>query len=283
MSIWGGLVPQGGIFDEAIAPSLTESGRGVARAGDSRGQDPLIACFGGNNTSGPIETATACNAHGGPHGRLDFESETFVTQCYGICDDETVAEDVMPTIPTPSVSGGGHPPAIAMPILEAGARTGKSTDDPRAGIGIGSDGDPMFTLQSGKQHAVAFHENQRGELTVNDTAGSLKVGGGKPGQGYPAICAFKESQSGTRTGDVHATLDANKGSRRVEGVMSGMAVRRLTPRECERLQGLPDDYTLIPYNGKMAADGPRYKAIGNGMAVPVVRWIGERIQAVMQP
>jgi DNA (cytosine-5)-methyltransferase 1 len=59
-----------------------------------------------------------------------------------------------------------------------------------------------------------------------------------------------------------------------------MAVRRLTPRECERLQGFPDDWTAIPYRGKPAADGPRYKAIGNSMAVPVMRWIGERIEAV---
>ena len=58
------------------------------------------------------------------------------------------------------------------------------------------------------------------------------------------------------------------------------AVRRLTPRECERLQGFPDDYTLIDYRGKLAADGPRYKALGNSMAVPVMRWIGQRIQAV---
>jgi DNA (cytosine-5)-methyltransferase 1 len=58
------------------------------------------------------------------------------------------------------------------------------------------------------------------------------------------------------------------------------AVRRLTPRECERLQGFPDDYTLVPYRGKPAADGPRYKALGNSMAVPVMRWIGERIEAV---
>jgi DNA (cytosine-5)-methyltransferase 1 len=57
-----------------------------------------------------------------------------------------------------------------------------------------------------------------------------------------------------------------------------LAVRRLTPRECERLQGMPDDYTLIPYRGKPAADGPRYRAIGNSMAVPVMRWIGWRIQ-----
>jgi len=57
-------------------------------------------------------------------------------------------------------------------------------------------------------------------------------------------------------------------------------VRRLTPRECERLQGFPDDYTLIPHRGKLAADGPRYKALGNSWAVPAVRWIGQRIEQV---
>lgn len=60
-------------------------------------------------------------------------------------------------------------------------------------------------------------------------------------------------------------------------------VRRLTPRECERLQGFPDDWTRIAYRGKTAdecPDGPRYKAIGNSMAVPVMRWIGERIAMV---
>jgi DNA (cytosine-5)-methyltransferase 1 len=61
---------------------------------------------------------------------------------------------------------------------------------------------------------------------------------------------------------------------------SPMSVRRLTPRECERLQGFPDDHTLIPYRGKPASDGPRYHAIGNSMAVPVVRWIGERIAKI---
>ncbi len=59
-----------------------------------------------------------------------------------------------------------------------------------------------------------------------------------------------------------------------------LAVRRLTPRECERLQGFPDDWTAIPYRGKPASDGPRYKAIGNSMAVPVMKWIGERIAIV---
>lgn len=67
------------------------------------------------------------------------------------------------------------------------------------------------------------------------------------------------------------------------GTTDGYVVRRLTPRECERLQGMPDDHTLIPWRGKPAEecpDGPRYKAIGNSMAVPVMRWIGERIQMV---
>lgn len=67
------------------------------------------------------------------------------------------------------------------------------------------------------------------------------------------------------------------------GVSSGMSVRRLTPRECERLQGFPDDYTAIPWKKKGASecpDGPRYRALGNSMAVPVMRWIGERIAKV---
>ena len=59
--------------------------------------------------------------------------------------------------------------------------------------------------------------------------------------------------------------------------LHGMQVRRLTPRECERLQGFPDDYTAITYRGKPAADGPRYKALGNSMAVPVMRWIGQQL------
>ena len=68
-------------------------------------------------------------------------------------------------------------------------------------------------------------------------------------------------------------------------VADGMAVRRLTPVECERLQGFPDDYTLIPWRKKPASecpDGPRYKALGNSWAVPNVRWIGERIQLAVE-
>jgi DNA (cytosine-5)-methyltransferase 1 len=79
--------------------------------------------------------------------------------------------------------------------------------------------------------------------------------------------------------NVHPTL-----TRRTHAAVAfgwqNSAVRRLTPRECERLQGFPDDYTLVPHRNKPAADGPRYKSLGNSMAVPVMRWIGERIQHV---
>ena len=79
-----------------------------------------------------------------------------------------------------------------------------------------------------------------------------------------------------------AAFDWQSGADRGPDVIAVQsAVRRLTPRECERLQGFPDDWTLIPYRNKPAnqcPDGPRYKALGNSMAVPVMRWIGERIQ-----
>jgi DNA (cytosine-5)-methyltransferase 1 len=105
----------------------------------------------------------------------------------------------------------------------------------------------------GQPIVAAFAENSRGELRYEggdgERTGTLSTGGGKPGQGSPAI-------------------------------QVGMAVRRLTPLECERLQGFPDNHTLVPHRGKPAADGPRYKALGNSMAVPVMAWIGQRIQMV---
>jgi len=86
--------------------------------------------------------------------------------------------------------------------------------------------------------------------------------------------------------DVYPTLGASEGGTltQIPPLAShngqSWAVRRLTPRECERLQGFPDDYTLVPSRGKPAADGPRYKALGNSMAVNCMRWIGRRIEMV---
>jgi DNA (cytosine-5)-methyltransferase 1 len=77
-------------------------------------------------------------------------------------------------------------------------------------------------------------------------------------------------------GDPMYTLE----TRQLHGVITPKHVRRLTPRERERLQGFPDDYTLIPYRRKPAPDGNRYKALGNSMAVPVMQWLGKRIEWV---
>jgi DNA (cytosine-5)-methyltransferase 1 len=86
-------------------------------------------------------------------------------------------------------------------------------------------------------------------------------------------------------GQTSATITEAVGGTNTSGpkVMHSMAIRRLTPKETERLQGFPDDWTKIPYRNKEAdqcPDGPRYKACGNSMAVPVMRWIGQRIQYV---
>jgi DNA (cytosine-5)-methyltransferase 1 len=138
---------------------------------------------GANQTTGFSSPSIVAST--GDMGRQDYETETLVS--------------------------------VAVLLQEVGKRTGVSTDDPRAGIGIGQDGDPMFTLQAGARHGVA----------------------------------------------------------------ANMAVRRLTPLECSRLQGFPDDYlTQVTWRGKCPPpDGPMYKALGNSMAVPCMAWIGQRIAA----
>jgi DNA (cytosine-5)-methyltransferase 1 len=107
------------------------------------------------------------------------------------------------------------------------------------------------------------------------------------GRGTPLVpVAFSCKDYGADASDIaptmramgHAGSHANAGGQLA--VTTASAVRRLTPVECERLQGFPDGYTAVPYRGKVAADGPRYKSLGNSMAVPVMRWIGERIEAV---
>ena len=123
----------------------------------------------------------------------------------------------------------------------------------RQGLGVGSVGDPAPTVDASFVHGVA----------------QVNMQGSKSN-----ACVSTDGSS--------FTLNAMHGHD-VHAVAQAMTVRRLTPRECERLQGFPDDYTLIPWRKKAAADcpdGPRYKALGNSMAVNCMEWIGERIAAV---
>lgn len=151
-----------------------------------------------------------------------------------------------------------------------------------------------------KPHALEaynIHENQRGEVTLNNTSGALNAGGGKPGQGYPAVMV-KDTERQIATygvpGNWIGRKPENGGNATTpmdniapcltstdRHAVAQLSVRRLTPIECERLQGFPDNHTQIPWRNKPAEncpDGHRYKAIGNSMAVPVMQWIGRRIQ-----
>jgi len=99
----------------------------------------------------------------------------------------------------------------------------------------------------------------------------LKIRQGKGGGGKGALVGK----------EVSFTLATSQDQTLFDGKADGYVVRRLTPVECERLQGFSDGYTDIPYKGKEhPPDTPRYKALGNSFAVPVVRWIGERMQMV---
>jgi site-specific DNA-cytosine methylase len=127
-------------------------------------------------------------------------------------------------------------------------------------------------------------------VRVHGTGGASPTLSSEEGRGHgvPTILAFKPGQSEAAGGtfvtkEFAPTLQSqNNGSTAVPAVQQLMAVRRLTPRECERLQGFPDDHTLIPWRGKSpqdCPDGPRYKALGNSMAVPCMAWIGKRVAA----
>lgn len=192
--------------------------------------------FGGNRTSGPLDVSSALSAlsaHGGS-GRMDFESETFITHAL-TGEGFDASEDG---------TGRGTPLAL-VPFDTTQITSAANRSNPKPG-------DPCHPLAAGA-HA-------------------------------PAI-AFHGSQDPDVSGDVTHPVGRNQGQETCAQI--GAAVRRLTPRECESLQGFPDDYTAIPLrnakgklNGKLAKDGPRYKALGNSWAVPCVSWIGRRIMAV---
>lgn len=113
------------------------------------------------------------------------------------------------------------------------------------GLGIGSPTDPCPTLDTGGNHAVACLMDQGG-----------------------AVMHVEDNMTGTLRRETHGHEPI---------IAQQMQVRRLTPTECEALQGFPRNWTDVPYRNKPAADGPRYKSLGNSMAVPVMNWIGRRI------
>jgi hypothetical protein len=134
---------------------------------------------------------------------------------------------------------------------------------------------------------IVFHPTQDPITSTNGTTHCLGCGS-NDGQASIAVAFGFDAYNHTIQGQVNQPLRVSSAPGQVDavgGVVQGMAVRRLTPIECERLQGFPDKYTEIPWRKKLAdqcPDGPRYKALGNSWAVPVVHWIGKRIQAQLE-
>ncbi len=225
-----------------ISHTLKAEGFDGSEDGTGRGI-PVIA-FGGGNTGGNIDVAACLTAKG---QRIDFEVET--SAVHGTQDPDTNLE----LAHTLGRNHGQENACIAFSYKDHGADASEDLSPTlRAGNSDNSN------ANGGQPPAIAYAF--------------------KPGQGAKARgIGFAEEQSPTLT-------SASSGTNLTPAVMHGVSVRRLMPVECERLQGFPDSHTLISWRGKEATecpDGPRYRAIGNSMAVPVMRWIGERIAAAL--
>lgn len=229
---------------QTAVAALTARGVGTCGADDNQAQAGHLLAFGGGNTGGNIDVAACLTAKG---QRIDFEVETFAV--HGTQDPDTNLE----LAHTLGRNHGQENACIAFSYKDHGADASEDLSPTlRAGNSDNSN------ANGGQPPAIAYAF--------------------KPGQGAKARgIGFAEEQSPTLT-------SASSGTNLTPAVMHGVSVRRLMPVECERLQGFPDNHTLISWRGKEAAecpDGPRYRAIGNSMAVPVMRWIGERIVAAL--
>ena len=171
-------------------------------------------------------------------GRLDFETETLIP-VGGFLDDVTH------TLKGEGFDAGEDGTGRGVPLVPSG-----------------------YTITgTNKTNRVAFE---------TDLAGSLrtKPHGSQENSSSTVVAYSVDTYNQT----LHQTLQRGTGCDQIGGALTSYGVRRLTPIECERLQGFPDDYTNIPG----AKDGPRYKALGNSMAVPVIRWIGKRVERVVK-
>jgi DNA (cytosine-5)-methyltransferase 1 len=205
---------------------------------------------------------------------------------------------------------------VVQPIALAENTIGRQPQNGGNGDGF-TNGGPMYTLNASGVHGVAqplsydmkqHHNPQPSDTVQLTTSNCATVRGDTPlvqpiafsGQmsnpqtdvemtqtlqaKNPMAVAFGfDAYNQTIQGEVNQRLRVSSAPGQVDavgGIVQGMAVRRLTPVECERLQGFPDNYTDIKLKNKPTPDGPRYKALGNSMAVPVMAWIGQRIQKV---
>ena len=223
-------------------------------------------------------------------------------------DARTVQVDVAPTMgATHNAQAANNNPLVVVPAdavvaIDMDKNKPTNADKPvrKGGAGFGvSEKGISYTLTARDQHAVAYAIDSMGSnamksknpksgcreiecaptLTTVDSAPVKHQGGTAVVEFEPGI-ARREGALHRFMSELASTLRSDMGDNLL-AVAIDYIVRRLTPLECERLQGLPDGYTKIPYRGKSAEDcpdTPRYKALGNGWAVNCARWICQRIQ-----
>lgn len=239
--------------------SRTSAGGGLGTDFDLSGG--LVAGF-----SSTGERSHCLNAGG--MGRIDYESETLIAhslRAEGFDAGEDGTGRGTPLVPVAFAHQGGTQTTL-------GYRPESGTSP---------------ALSVGQTPAVAFTAKDYGADAIEELSPTLRSGGHQHshanGGVMPAVTVAIRGRDGGGTaemgGPVATALRASQGGGDKPHVLTS-GVRRLMPSECERLQGFPDDFTAITYRGKPAADGPRYKAIGNSMAVPVIRWILERVAFV---
>tara|TARA_R110000744_G_scaffold38429_1_gene87972 strand:+ start:229 stop:948 length:720 start_codon:yes stop_codon:yes gene_type:complete len=200
------------------------------------------------------------------HEALVVQQEVF--ESHGQ-DSRIKKVDISPTLTAKIHKGSGDIPLVkeSIPIHDKATRykgggDGRNDDGASNFLGVGAESDPMYSLTANDKHMVFHYETLPLQITTKKQNGS-----GIGDKDSPSYTLSKMGNEGVAV--VAPTLTVSS------------LVRRLTPLECERLQGFPDNYTQIPWKGKSieeCPDGHRYKALGNSMAVPVMRWIGERIE-----
>ena len=212
--------------------------------------------------------------------RSDAESETLIPVTGAVFD---VAHSLRGDGFDASEDGTGRgTPLVPVAFAATDYSTGDYAETNHAGpVTTGTDptrSAPILVFSS-KDHGADAGE-------VAPTLRSMGHGGSHANGGGQVAVAFdmRGREGGAQFEGPHDTANiraaSGGSSKSYVAENETWAVRRLTPVECERLQGFSDNFTLIPWRKGLAADGPRYKAIGNSMAVPVMRWLGERIQLV---
>ena len=248
-------------FTHDLAPSLTAGGRGTERAGNSRGQDAVVAIGFGDNGSGVARCVTT-----GEGARQDYETCTMVVaptlRSNGDAHGGFTTGDGLVLGFRAAGQDGFTPSAIAPPIA--------STDGGGAGVPTVAY-NLTFCDANGRRQ-----DRPNGGLYVNETEqANTLTNAGQNG----TVIAFTTEQTPKFNEDQALTLTKQSptGGGQVQSVLGQFGVRRLTPTECARLQGFPDDWNAFSDDGKPISDSARYKQLGNAVCVPTAEWIARRI------